>query len=542
MNERDIPLDSGGSSDLQSLQAGTEAQLPLGVELLPARESVETASKGSSRGWLTPLKWAFSFPVMLGTFLVGRVFYEARGFNVDGDMWWHIKVGQDILRSHHFPTTDTYSFTVSGAPWIAYEWLGEVILGFVARLGGVLALDAFLIALASIIMLALYYLATLRSGNCKAGFIATLAICSIAFASFNMRPQMFGYLLLILVLIALEAFRKGISWPIWLLPPVFLIWVNTHGSFIIGIGVLVVYLLSGLRKFQLGSIEAVAWSRAQRLKLEGALSLCLAVLPVTPYGAQVAACPFDMAFGLPLNLTAIKEWHPIPFDIIGGKMFLAFVVIFIVLQAFFLLTWRLEEFVLVLGGTIMACRHVRFVMLFVPFFTPMFATMLARWVPPYKRAVDRYIFNAALMTAFIVAMVHFSPTREFLQKRANEAFPVAAVQYLEQHPVPGPMWDSYAFAGYLVASGRKVFIDGRGDIYERGGILSDYTLLSELKPGTLSILDRYGIQSCLVTPKEPLTAVLLVSPNWKRIYSDHTSVLFVRIPSLAQQAGGNHLP
>ena len=519
----------------------SSAELPLDVRVSSAVLPPDSSTRlvegpivpQKTLGLSELFKWTFSFPAMLGTLLVSRVFYEGRGFSVDPDIWWHIKVGQDILHSRHFPTTDPYSFTVAGSPWIAYEWLGEVILGSVARLGDIVALDAFLIGLASTIMLALYWLATLRSGNCKAGFMASLMICSVAFASFNMRPQMFGYLFLILVLVALESFRKGVSWPIWLLPMVFLVWVNTHGSFIVGIGVLIVYLLSGLKKFQLGSIEALAWSRTQRLKLEGVLFLSLAVLPLTPYGTQLAVYPFDMAFKQPLNTSIINEWRPMPFDIVGGKMFLAFIVIFVVLQMFFRFTWRLEEFVLLLGGVVMACLHVRFVLLFVPFFTPILATMLARWFPPYKRAVDQYILNAALMTAFGLAMFHFRPTQEFLEKRVSEAFPVAAVQYLDQHPIPGPMWNDYAFGGYLIASGRRVFIDGRADIYQRGGILSDYSLLSKLKPGTLSILDHYRIQSGLVKPDEALAAALLASPNWKRIYGDSTSVLFVRAQPLA---------
>src|SRR5579863_5758542 len=96
-----------------------------------ARGGVASAGAAAERvseptKWLEVLKWMFSFPAMLGTFLVGRVFYEARGFFVDPDVWWHIKVGQDILRTHHWPTTDTYSFTAASTIWIAYEWLGEI--------------------------------------------------------------------------------------------------------------------------------------------------------------------------------------------------------------------------------------------------------------------------------------------------------------------------------------------------------------------------------------------------------------------------------
>ena len=101
------------------------------------------------------LRLMFSFPAMLGTFLVGRVFYEARAFFVDPDLWWHIKTGENILSTHHWPTTDPYSFTVAGQPWIACEWFGDVVLATAARLGGVVGLQALLIVLSCVVMLAL---------------------------------------------------------------------------------------------------------------------------------------------------------------------------------------------------------------------------------------------------------------------------------------------------------------------------------------------------------------------------------------------------
>jgi len=108
--------------------------VPLGLDL-PAEQAAKPASKP-----LEAAKWVISFPAMLAMFLIGRVFYEGRGFVLDPDVWWHIKVGQDILRTHLFPTIDSYSFTAAGTPWIAYEWLGEIVLALVHRAGGVVAM------------------------------------------------------------------------------------------------------------------------------------------------------------------------------------------------------------------------------------------------------------------------------------------------------------------------------------------------------------------------------------------------------------------
>jgi len=49
-----------------------------------------------------------------------------------------------------------------------------------------------------------------------------------------------------------------------------------------------------------------------------------------------------------------------------------------------------------------------------------------------------------------------------------------------------------------------------------------------IKPDALSVLQKYGFQSCLLEHDEPLTTVLAALPDWQKTYEDSTSVLFVR--------------
>jgi hypothetical protein len=475
-------------------------------------------------------KRVISFPVMLGTMLIGAVFVAGSTFSVDPDLWWHIRVGQEILATHHWPTTDPYSFTVAGQPWMAYEWLGEVLLGGAERVAGLQGLEALLIILAGAVILALYGYTTLRSGNSKAGFVVCSVLYALTTPFFSMRPQMLGYFFLILTLIALERFRQGKPRFLWFLPVIFLLWVNTHGSFIIGLGTIFVYWLAGLKKFELGGIEARQWTAAQRVRLELVFLLCLAVLPITPYGTRLAVYPFDMAMSQPVNVANIMEWQPMPFNLVGGKIFLALLLGFFVAQIAFRLTWRVEELALFLFGTMMSCLHLRFLILFVPFFAPLLATIFGRWVPRYNRKKDIFVLNAALMALVIGSIVHYFPTNAEMQRLVAKNFPAQAVQYIHQHPVPGPLFNTYGFGGYLVWAlpEQKVFIDGRGDVFERGGVLSDYLHIANLKPGALAVLNGYGVQSCLLERDEALATALSVSPEWKRIYSDGVSALYVR--------------
>ncbi len=496
------------------------------TQLRPTPVTFHTFSSTVSR----VIAHVFSFPAMLGSLLAGAVFVAGRLFNVDPDLWWHIKVGDLILATHRWPTTDIYSFTVPGQPWLAYEWLGDVLLAGASHAAGLRGLDALLIAMGSAVLVALYALASLTSGNSKAGFVAASILFTLAAASFSMRPQMLGYLFLVLTLIALERFRKGKRGMLWLLPFLMLFWVNTHGSWIIGLGTIFVYWVCGLVDFHAGSVAGRRWSLSERQTISSVFLFCVATLPFTPYGTRIAASPFEFAFSLPLNVTYIQEWKPMPFNLPGGKLFLILVLSVILVQILQGRTWRLETLTLFLFGTIMACLHVRFVLIFVPFFAPVLADPLARWIPPYNRGKDKFLLNAVLIACVVMGVVRYFPSGEELERLNAEHFPAAAVEYLEHHSVPEPMYNSYGFGGYLVWSRgpeHKVFIDGRGDVYERGGVLADYIHISGLRPGTLAVLDAYGVRSCLVERDEPLATLLASSSRWQRIYVDDVSSLFI---------------
>lgn len=506
------------------------------TQALPSVGDSESTIVGpiSSRRWETAARcalWLFSFPATLGALLVGGVFLAARQFDVDPDVWWHIKNGEMLLQTHRFPVTDPFSFTVAGQPWMACEWLGDVLFAFVARIGGLRGLDALLVILGSAVMVGLYVLATLRSDSSKAGLLAAAALLPISTLSFTLRPQMLGFLFLILILIALELFRRGKHAAIWFLPVLFFLWVNTHGSFPIGLGTIFVYWMSGLVGFRSGHLEARAWSRSERIQLSAVFLACLSALALTPYGTRLAAYPFEVASKLPLGVASVQEWRSMPFNEPAGKYFLVLLLGFILAQVAFDFTWRIEELALFLFGTMMACLHLRFILVFVPFFVPLLAVIFARWMRPYDKAKDQYVLNAALIALVALGLVHYFPTRTYLEQRIAGNFPVRAVEYIRQHSTPDPMFNAYDFGGYLIWSRwpeHKVFIDGRADPYERGGVLADYLYVRHTEPGTLSVLRAYGIQSCLLQRNEALAFVLAASRDWKTVYSDDLSVLFVR--------------
>src|SRR5258708_36886907 len=121
-------------------------------------------------------------------------------------------------------------------------------------------------------------------------------------------------------------------------------------------------------------------------------------------------------------------------------------------------------------------------------------------------------------------MIRLFPASAVLEKKSGETCLIAAIEYLRSHHITGKILNFYGFGGYLVLAGQPVFIDGRGDLYERSGVFGDYVHLNEFEAGSLGILRNYGISACMLGSRQSLAAVLSVTPEWRRVYSDGTQV------------------
>jgi hypothetical protein len=488
--------------------------------------------------WFT-LRKAISFPMMMGALLIGAALIGTQGHLPDPDTWWHVSVGQQVLQTHTWPTSDPYSFTAHGTPWIAYEWLGEVAMALAARAGGLLGLALLLKGLIAVIAALLYYYAFIASGNSKAACIATAFVLPIAAVAFSLRPQLFGYVFLLLTLICLEHFRRGNRLALWFLPPLFMVWVNTHGTFVFGFLAIGIYWASGLLNFQMGGLTAERWTPRQRSQLLLTTLLCVLALLVTPYGSRLAAYPLEMATSQPVNIAHIQEWQPLSFDLGIGKYLLGFVLAIFLAQVIFRLSFRLHELAMLFFAAYAACVHIRFVLIFTIFLVPIVATILARWVPPYDAAKDRHVLNVIIMAFVVIGLVKLLPSRRDLDEMVAKDYPVRAVAYLRQNPQPSQMFNEYGWGGYLIwqLPEHKVFIDGRGDLYEYSGVFKDYIDIASLNRNTFQLLRKYGVQSCLVQSKSPLATLLSASPEWTAVYTDELSTIFVGVHKPQTAAG-----
>ena len=68
-------------------------------------------------------------------FFVAAVLPRATWPLIDGDVWWHIRAGEEVLRTGRVPNVDTWSIVGAGRPWVSQDWLANVILAAGNSLG-----------------------------------------------------------------------------------------------------------------------------------------------------------------------------------------------------------------------------------------------------------------------------------------------------------------------------------------------------------------------------------------------------------------------
>jgi hypothetical protein len=495
------------------------------VTCVLATES-KLSNKSKFPAWL---KQACSFPVLLAILLAAIVFLVLPKTNADPDIGWHLRNAQYLLQHHAFIRYDMYSFTTQGKPWMDHEWLAE--LPFYVGWHWFGARGIFIVTYAAMVtvILGIFALATLQSRNVKAAFLVSFVAIAFASVSFGPRTLLFGWVFLVAELAILYRFDRHPKF-IWILPPLFLCWVNTHGSWLIGLVLFLLFILSGCVEGNWGSIEATRWTAPQARKLAAVSVLSVLALFVNPYGWRLAAYPFNMAFHQKLNIANVVEWRTLDFHSPRGKIVLVLLAVSIVLQLVRRKRWKLYEVAFLLLAMYASFTYTRFLFLAAILLVPFLAKDLHESLPAYRPERDKPWLNAAIILACLLAIGFEFPANSQLLQAESGSYPLAAQTYLEQFHPKGNVLSDYLWGGYLIWNLRQipVFMDSRVDIFEYNGIFKDYLDLVQLR-GSLAILDKYQIRYVLFRKQSPLSYLLQHNSGWKIDYQDTTAILFERI-------------
>jgi hypothetical protein len=147
-------------------------------------------------------------------------------------------------------------------------------------------------------------------------------------------------------------------------------------------------------------------------------------------------------------------------------------------------------------------------------------------VRPSVARVVNLIVLAFLVVAAVGKMIEpLSAARN--QQALQEQQPLGALAALKAAQLPGPLFNSYTWGGYLIWDvwpAYLTFVDGRTDLFA-DGVLTEYLTVWNAGDGWEQILRSYDIRLALIEPEAPL-ADELMSAGWVLVYSDQQAVLF----------------
>ena len=479
------------------------------------------------------LRRIFSFPVMLAVLLAVLAVLTVRARFDDPDMWWQLKMGQLIWTTHAIPLTDIFSYTTNHHASVPQEWLSQVFIYGAYQCGGFSGLMFWFCFFTSAFVIAGYALCSLYSGNLKVAFVGAMLIWLFGTIGFAIRPQMIGYLLLIAELLLIHLGRtRNPRWFFWL-PVLFALWINCHGSFVLGILVAGIFLFASFFDFQIGSLASRRWDAGCRKILMLTLLLSVAALFLNPAGVKQILYPFDAMLNMHIQMVNVEEWAPLNMTEERGIALLA-----VLLCSFLLVAIRrselfFDELLLLMMGTWLAVSHTRMLIVFGILAAPILSRQLSNSWEGYDAKKDRIWPNAVMIGASLLVIFLAFPGSANLEKQVESQNPVKAVQFIKASHLSGPMLNEYGFGGYLIwaAPEHPVFVDGRGDVFEWSGVLGEFNSWKALQSDPNALLQKYGISFCLLSRQSPMARVLPLLHEWKIVYSDNNAVVFVRAAS-----------
>ena len=447
----------------------------------------------------------------------------------DPDYFWHVTTGQLILDTGRIPSTDPYSFTWAGQPWTLHEWLSEVLIAGLLRVAGETGtLVAF--ALIPVVVLGVLGWALRRRGVRVVAFALAAAPVAFLLAPYlTVRPQAISWLLLAILITLLLELRAQRAAMALVLAPLFALWANLHGLWVMGLGVVAAYLLMTLA-------DRTPMAAAKGWMLAGAVAAVLATA-LTPAGPVGILYPLRYVNAGDWGLANIREWQSPNFHDPTQLGLLAILALLLLnggratpgwLQ---LVSW---------AGAVMALLAVRNAPIAALFAMPTLALGLSDRLqdrerpgnpPPARVQLGRRLIETALVgTVVIGALLIMLPGSPGLEPDP-ERFPVEATDRLLELDPDARAFVEYGWGGYAISrlypEGGRVFIDGRNDMYD-DTILETYSATRATEDGWADALQRWDVTAILLPPSAPLVTAAVEDAGWCEAYRDQVAALVVR--------------
>jgi hypothetical protein len=440
---------------------------------------------------------------------------------IDNDLWFHLRTARWMLDHHRWVGVDPFTHTRPGVERVQTDWLGQLTLYGSWRVAGLVGVALLVAAICAGAMVLLYR--TLDGGiRVRAGVVVLTAAASSIF--WSARTQIFTFLGTVLVVCLLRAWRRRPeSNLIWWLVPLTVVWVNTHGGVIYGM-LIVGATVAGEWGNRLLGIRPLPAAALRKLTL--AALAALAVMAINPSGLRVYGLPFHQVGS---SVEFVQEYQPPSITDPTALPFFLLLGLTVLLMA---RRWRsvdLVELFQVAGTALFALRFTRSIPFFAVVAAPVVARHLAALVKE-REAPERQPLVVALVAAVVATLVLTGIRLDDgrVDPLTAEEFPVAATAWIDANQPPHELFNTFDWGGWVMweLPDYRVSIDGRTDVYDE--YLDTYDDVIHARDGWQAELEREGVGTVLVAPRDPLAEALRTEPGWELGHEDPTAVVFVR--------------
>lgn len=470
------------------------------------------------------------------------IFALAARVPTDSDTWWHLRAGQVTLESGRILQTDLFSHTREGADWVNHSWLSQVILFWLFKALSYAGLGLWIATLVTVAFVLVYL--QMEGDSFSRAFILILAATTSS-VIWSARPQLVSFAFTAAVCYILYLLKWRQVNRLWVLPPLFVLWVNLHAGYALGFIVLAGFTAGEVFNHLVGRIvptedPVVRW---RDLGLVVGIALLSALLLViNPNTTRMWTYYLDTVRIGTLR-DYIQEWRSPDFHPLHTQ---PFIWLLLATMGMIGLSRRRADgtdLALVAGlayAGLLAARNIGpFALVAAPALSRHLGDLLARsgWTArlratrrssPRRGAVNLALLALVVALALVRIQTTLSPATN--RQAMAEKFPADAVSWMRDNQPPGEMFNPYEWGGYLIWKlwpEYQVFADGRTDLYG-DEFLRAHLNVALARPGFEQTLDRYDVNLVLTQPESTLAVGLERVGGWDQAYRDSIATIYVR--------------
>jgi hypothetical protein len=452
------------------------------------------------------------------------------------DLFMYLAVAKKFFETGHLPAMDP--FLVKELPWhMEHQWLSYFFFYGLYQWGGYTLITVAKVLLFIGTIIIPFVVLPRTSLRWAVGGFSVLLSCLAADFRFFERSEIFtSFFLLIVFLICRQELEKPSRWK-WMLPSVFALWVNLHPGFYLGWAILGAALLVS------------AWQKPRQQTLPFAISgiLSIAACWLNPLGTAGVLYPWEFSRTYaPFLRQYYFEWYSPFHPLLRQSPHLSFLILLWLLTLTLLilrhLLWRqwqrppwLEWLVFVLMTVVMA-TGIRFAPTFCFILIALNLSLVPREVQGSR--FQQLLLASSLMLAAVAVKNIFwgyetiSGRRQVALGVDQRVVPQEAVEWMKQHDIKGPLYNSHMFGAYLAwAWDGKCMYDG--SVVDPEYFLNEYSRFARSPTDFAELVEKYHIRSFLLDrfiDARPLVEILTHDPRWKLVFINEGSLIFTRQP------------